>query len=107
MAPTLKLHKVVAALPGVMIFLTSISFNLLSDGLPEIRRLDDAMRQVLAQMRLVFAAMNDPRTFHQPYLAHNRELVELLDAGRWAQAEESLLAYLETAESQLLTALAA
>ncbi|APH01389.1 MULTISPECIES: GntR family transcriptional regulator [Janibacter] len=76
-------------------------------ALAGIRRLDDAMRQVLAQMRLVFAAMDDPRTFHQPYLAHNRELVELLDAGRWAEAEESLLAYLETAESQLLTALAA
>ncbi|MGE9784185.1 GntR family transcriptional regulator [Janibacter sp. G368] len=76
-------------------------------ALAGIRRLDEAMRQVLAQMRLVFATMDDPRTFHQPYLAHNRVLVELLDAGRWPEAEQSLLDYLATAESQLLTAMAA
>lgn len=71
-------------------------------ALAGIRRLDDAMRQVLAQMRLVFATMDDPRTFHQPYLEGNRALVELLEAGGWAEAEAALLDYLEAAETQLV-----
>lgn len=74
-------------------------------ALAGIRRLDDAMRQVLAEMRLVFATMDDPRTFHQPYLEGNRALVELLEAGGWAEAEAALLDYLEAAETQLVTSM--
>lgn len=70
------------------------------------RRIDAAMRQVLAEMRLVFSTMGDPRSFHEPYLEHNREILTLLEAGRFADAERDLLAYLGTAEAQLLGALA-
>jgi DNA-binding GntR family transcriptional regulator len=71
------------------------------------RRADEAMQQVLAEMRLVFSTMADPRTFHEPYLEGNRELVALLAAGEHDQAERALLAYLERAETQLLAAMSA
>lgn len=69
------------------------------------RRLDDAMRQVLAEMRLVFSTMDDPRTFHEPYLAHNTVIVDHLEAGRHDAAEQALGEYLDQAEAQLLSAL--
>ena len=71
------------------------------------RRADEAMQQVLAEMRLVFSTMADPRTFHEPYLEGNRELVALLAAGEHDGAERALLAYLERAETQLLAAMSA
>lgn len=71
------------------------------------RRADEAMQQVLAEMRLVFSTMADPRTFHEPYLEGNRELAALLAAGEHDEAERALLAYLERAETQLLAAMSA
>lgn len=71
------------------------------------RRVDDAMRQVLAEMRLVFSTMSDPRTFHEPYLEGNAAIVALLEAGDHDAAERSLLDYLDEAELQLLTAMSA
>lgn len=74
-------------------------------GLARSRRLDEVMEQVLAEMRLVFSEMADPEGFHGPYLAHNQELVALLEAGRADDAERSLIAYLDRAEEQLLEAI--
>ncbi|MDN5715713.1 MAG: GntR family transcriptional regulator [Janibacter sp.] len=69
------------------------------------RRVDEAMRQVLAEMRLVFSTMSDPRTFHEPYLEGNRQLAALLAAGDHDEAERALLTYLDRAEAQLLAAM--
>lgn len=71
------------------------------------RRVDESMRQVLAEVRLVFATMADPRTFHEPYLEGNAAIVALLEAGQHEAAERSLLDYLDAAEAQLLQALEA
>lgn len=68
-------------------------------------RADEAMRHLLAELRLVFHVMADPHTFHQPYLAGNRELLGLLGSGRYADAETALTAYLDRAEEQLLRAM--
>lgn len=76
-------------------------------ALARSRRVDEAMRQVLAEMRLVFASMTDPRTFHEPYLEGNATIVGLLAAGRHDDAEGELLAYLDRAETQLLGAMSA
>lgn len=67
-------------------------------------RIDELMRQVLAELRLVFAVMRDPRAFHEPYLARNAALVGLLEAGDTAGAAAALEAYLADAEAQLLRA---
>ncbi len=73
-------------------------------GLAGSTRADETMQHLLAELRLVFHAMADPRTFHEPYLASNREILELLTQGRVEQAEKALDAYLDVAEKQLLGA---
>ncbi|WP_338750872.1 GntR family transcriptional regulator [Janibacter alittae] len=68
-------------------------------------RMSETMTHLLAELRLVFHTMADPRAFHQPYLPKNQHLLALLEQGRCAEAEEHLLAYLDTAERQLLAAM--
>ncbi|MFD8330495.1 GntR family transcriptional regulator [Streptomyces lydicus] len=64
-------------------------------------RTDELMRGVLAELRLVFHVMADPRRFHAPYLTRNRQIVEALQAGDAAEAERLLGAYLEDSRVQL------
>lgn len=73
-------------------------------GLAGSPRVDDIMRQLLAELRLVFHVMDAPRAFHQPYLAVNRQILEQLEAGDSPAAEETLAAYFDAAEAQLLAA---
>jgi DNA-binding GntR family transcriptional regulator len=61
------------------------------------------MRGILAELRLVFHVMADPRRFPEPYLARNREILERLAAGDPAGAAALLTRYLEDAEQQLVT----
>jgi DNA-binding GntR family transcriptional regulator len=70
-------------------------------------RVEEAMRHVLAELRLVFHVMAAPRTFHEPYLAENRRILDLLEAGDVEGAAETLERYLTAAEEQLTAAYAA
>lgn len=74
-------------------------------GLVDSPRLDETMRQLLAELRLVFHVMADPHAFHRPYLQGNREIYELLRDGKVAAAEQALAGYLDVAEKQLLDAM--
>jgi DNA-binding GntR family transcriptional regulator len=65
------------------------------------------MRQVLAELRLVFHVMAPHRRFHEPYLDGNRRLHALLEAGDLAAAQTHLEDYLSAAERQLVEAFAA
>jgi DNA-binding GntR family transcriptional regulator len=69
-------------------------------------RLDEFMNQILAELRLIFHVMKDPRRFHEPYLARNRGLLVTIEAGEPAAAESLLSMYLADAESQLVGAYA-
>lgn len=60
-------------------------------------------RQVLAQTRLAFLSLRQPRSLHEPFLRRNRELVRLLSAGRVAEAVAALESYLHDSRDQLLT----
>ncbi|MEU3713541.1 GntR family transcriptional regulator [Streptomyces catenulae] len=64
-------------------------------------RTDELMRGVLAELRLVFHVMDDPRRFHAPYLTRNRQIVEALEDGDAAAGEELLRSYLEDSLAQL------
>ncbi|WP_245657916.1 GntR family transcriptional regulator [Herbidospora mongoliensis] len=64
-------------------------------------RLDELMGQLLAELRLVFHVMENPRAFHEPFVARNRALVGLLKAGRLPEAETFLSDYLDDAEALL------
>lgn len=69
-------------------------------------RTDELMRGILAELRLVFHVMADPRRFHEPYLTRNRQIFEALRARDAAQAERLLSAYLDDSERQLAGAYA-
>ncbi|MGH8794541.1 MAG: GntR family transcriptional regulator [Stackebrandtia sp.] len=66
------------------------------------RRVDEVMRQLLAELRLVFLAMDDPNRFHKPYVERNREILARLEAGEVPRAQDLLAEYLADAERQLL-----
>ncbi|MFE1348218.1 GntR family transcriptional regulator [Streptomyces sp. NPDC058757] len=58
-------------------------------------RTDELMRSVLAELRLAFHVVDDPRTLHEPYLARNKEILEALRAGERTAAEGLLARYLD------------
>ncbi|KOT80052.1 GntR family transcriptional regulator [Streptomyces rimosus] len=70
-------------------------------GLAGSPRMDELMRGVLAELRLVFHVMDDPRRFHAPYLTRNRQIIEALETGEAAEAERLLESYLEDSRAQL------
>ena len=76
-------------------------------ALAESPRLDELMRGVLAELRLVFHVMADPRRFYEPYLARNREILTTIQAGEATRADAMLAGYLVDAERQLVDAYAA
>ncbi|MCA1223865.1 GntR family transcriptional regulator [Streptomyces sp. 8L] len=82
----------------------NIHFHQAIAGLAGSERLDDLMRGVLAELRLAFHIMDDPRRFHEPYLTRNRELVTALASGDAAGAERMLGFYLEDSRRQLAEA---
>ncbi|MGA5196777.1 GntR family transcriptional regulator [Streptomyces exfoliatus] len=69
-------------------------------------RTDELMRGVLAELRLAFHVVDDPRTLHEPYLARNREILDALRAGERATAERLLARYLDDSLTRLTAAYA-
>ncbi len=69
-------------------------------------RTDEVMRGILAELRLVFHVMEDPRRFHEPYLPRNREILTVLASGDAAGAETLLASYLDDSRRQLSEAYA-
>ncbi|WP_256564375.1 GntR family transcriptional regulator [Allokutzneria sp. A3M-2-11 16] len=69
-------------------------------------RLDEMMQQIIAELRLAFHVMNDPKRFHAPYLGRNQHILADLREGDGSAAAEKLSDYLTVAENQLLTGFA-
>ncbi|NEC09224.1 GntR family transcriptional regulator [Streptomyces sp. SID7909] len=84
----------------------NIRFHQALTGLANSPRTDELMRSVLAELRLAFHVMADPRRFHEPYLSRNREITNRLAAGDAAGAERMLAFYLEDSRRQLAEAYA-
>ncbi|MFJ4850063.1 MULTISPECIES: GntR family transcriptional regulator [unclassified Streptomyces] len=80
----------------------NIHFHHAVVDLAHSRRLTELMTGVLAELRLVFHAMDNPREFHEPYLGRNRELLTALRAADLVKAELLLASYLDDAERQLV-----
>ncbi|GAA1779377.1 GntR family transcriptional regulator [Streptomonospora arabica] len=76
-------------------------------GLLGSPRVDETMRQLLAELRLAFHVMAAPRDFYAPYLDRNRAIYELLAAGSFDTAAEELAGYFDIAENQLVRAFTA
>ncbi|MGH3493298.1 MAG: FCD domain-containing protein [Sciscionella sp.] len=73
-------------------------------GLAGSERVDELMQDVLAELRLAFLAMDDPRRFHESYLARNQQVLARLRARDGPAAEALLADYLSDAEQQLVDA---
>ena len=84
----------------------NIRFHQALAGLANSPRTDELMRNVLAELRLAFHVMADPRRFHEPYLTRNREITDRLAKGDAAGAERMLAFYLEDSRRQLAEAYA-
>ncbi|MGW7055828.1 GntR family transcriptional regulator [Streptomyces sp. NPDC054887] len=65
-------------------------------------RTDELMRGVLAELRLAFHVVADPRRLHEPYLVRNRQILESLRAGDPTAAERLLADYLDDSRTQLV-----
>lgn len=64
-------------------------------------RTDELMRGVLAELRLAFHVVDDPRGLHQPYLVRNRAILEALRSGDRTDAERLLAQYLDDSRAQI------
>lgn len=84
----------------------NIHFHQALTALAGSPRVDELMRGILAELRLVFHVMADPRRFHEPYLAGNREILGRIEVGDGPGAERLLAAYLDQAREQLVEAYA-
>lgn len=73
-------------------------------GLAGSRRLDEVTRQLLAELRLAFLVVAEPRRLHEPYVRRNRRLLRLLERGELDRAAQELEDYLLESERQLLDA---
>ncbi|MBO8187852.1 GntR family transcriptional regulator [Streptomyces spirodelae] len=64
-------------------------------------RADEIMRGVLAELRLVFHMMEDPRQLHEPYLPRNEQILRTLQRGEAPSAERQLAVYLDDSRRRL------
>jgi DNA-binding GntR family transcriptional regulator len=74
--------------------------------LAESPRTNEAMRGVLAELRLVFHVVDDPQRLHEPYLSRNEEILRALQDGEARAAEQLLDVYLDDSRRQLAEAYA-
>jgi DNA-binding GntR family transcriptional regulator len=81
-----------------------IRFHQALAGLAGSERTDELMRGVLAELRLAFHMMDDPRRFYEPYLSRNREILTALQDGDTPAAERMLGYYLEDSRRQVIEA---
>ncbi|MFC0450471.1 GntR family transcriptional regulator [Rhodococcus jostii] len=81
-----------------------IHFHSALASLNNSNRIDELMRSVWNEARLVFHVMDDAHRFHGPYLTRNHEIYDALAAGNTEAAGQLLKTYLEDAEAQILGA---
>lgn len=67
-------------------------------------RLDSAMARLVAEIRLLFAVVEDARVLYEPFVERNADLLETLLAGEFDVAANDLERYLQDSERWLLGA---
>ena len=80
----------------------SLHFHRHIVGLLRSPLLDEFFANVAAQMRLLFSLAPDEEHFQRPWLERDREIHDLLGAGRPQEAAEAMASYLEDSENRLL-----
>lgn len=67
-------------------------------------RLDVMMRRLTAELRLLFAVIDDPRFLYEPFVARNKKLLGLMAKGQFEEGADFLEAYLADSEGSILAA---
>ena len=81
----------------------NLRFHQAIAGLLGSPRVDELMRQLSAELRLVFHVMQNQRALYERYLPRNRQILKLLRSGDTVETERVLDAYLADAEQQLVS----
>lgn len=79
-----------------------IDFHRLLVGACDSVHLSSMFEGLLAELRLAFLQLPDRQSLHEPFLARNARLLELVEAGDTGAALAELDDYLTVAEAQLL-----
>lgn len=67
--------------------------------------LSTMFERLLAELRLAFLGMGETRGLHEPFIARNRRLVDLIASGETVAVADELGDYFDSAERQLLDAM--
>ena len=97
-------REALAADDGQALGTANIAFHQALVALARDPRLDELMRGLFAELRLVFHVMGNPRWYHEPYLPRNEKILAALTAGDGPGAAALLDEYLRDAEHQLVAA---
>lgn len=80
----------------------NMAFHMGIVELADSERLNLLFAQVLAELRLAFGLLRDAEFLHAPYVDMNREILELAEAGEFANASARLNDYLVHSERIVL-----
>ncbi|WP_022929876.1 GntR family transcriptional regulator [Patulibacter americanus] len=103
-APLLAAERAAEAGDWAAVGSGDLAFHLALVALSGSTRAVEVMRGVLAELRLVFSVITEPRRLHEAYLPRNRVILEFIRSGAIPEAQAELSAYLEDAQRQLLAA---
>lgn len=73
-------------------------------NLADSPRLDKVFANLSAELRVAFGLLESPEYLHEPYVAQNVELAELIGASRFTEAAALMDAYLTRSERTVLAA---
>ncbi len=80
----------------------NMDFHMAVVELADSERLNLMFAPVLAELRLAFGLMQDAEFLHAPYVDMNAKILELAEAGQYAQAAAALQDYLVHSERIVL-----
>lgn len=84
----------------------NMAFHAAVVELADSERLNTFYAHISAELRLAFGLLNDAEFLHAPYIDRNVAILQLLEAGRPAEAAAALDAYLVQSERTVLAAYA-
>ncbi len=80
----------------------NMDFHMAIVELADSERLNQMFAPVLAELRLAFGFMKDAEFLHAPYVDMNQQILEIAEAGHYAQAADTLHEYLVHSERIVL-----
>jgi len=80
----------------------NMEFHMAIVELADSERLNNLFAHILVELRLAFGLLKDPEFLHAPYVDMNTKLLELIEAGKFAEGAAALNDYLIHSERIVL-----